>query len=454
MFYLMALAEQGIRGAAVMLACEDYPSLLDRQISKIRTEFPPSLGELKEGVTRDFHLAEKYGSGRILLRNLDDPAKYLSAEFAGIAVDELTRNERSVFDFLRSRLRWPGVSRPGFVAGTNPSGIGHAWVKGLWIEHNFPTELKRLEPEFYFVPAKSSDNPYLSEEYHKDLETLPPDMARAYAEGSWEVFAGQYFDIWGTGEKFVDRPEDWNIRPWWPRWISIDWGFEHPAAVYWHAMDDDGRTLTYREYVTRQDSERRKIDPLELGAEIVKRSTIDCKVERIADVYLSPDAFAQRTSEKPIAEQLGDVLVRAGMPRPSHADDDRVGGWMLMYQMLKTGYWRIGANCAVLCKTLPMLIRDESKIEDVAKSDGDDAPDAARYGLKSRHAPRQKPLETRVMERISEVQKQRQEVGLPPQTDPTMIAMMAQKAQAEERKKDKPIPLITRGRWQRPRLHL
>src|ERR1700677_1054313 len=74
-FYLMALAEQGVKGATVGLFCEDYPSLLDRQISKIRTEFPPGLGVLKEGVTRDFHLTPRYGSGRILLRNLDDPAK-------------------------------------------------------------------------------------------------------------------------------------------------------------------------------------------------------------------------------------------------------------------------------------------------------------------------------------------------------------------------------------------
>src|SRR5271167_1277603 len=81
-FYLMALAEQGIRGATVGLFCEDYPSLLDRQISKIRVEFPASLGELKESTTRDFQLADRYGAGRILLRNLDDPAKYLSAEFA------------------------------------------------------------------------------------------------------------------------------------------------------------------------------------------------------------------------------------------------------------------------------------------------------------------------------------------------------------------------------------
>jgi hypothetical protein len=21
-----------------------------------------------------------------------------------------------------------------------------------------------------------------------------------------------------------------------PRWISIDWGFQHPSAVYWHGF--------------------------------------------------------------------------------------------------------------------------------------------------------------------------------------------------------------------------
>ena len=50
--------------------------------------------------------------------------------------------------------------------------------------------------------------------------------------------------------------------------------------------------------------------------------------ESISDVFLSPDAFAHRTAETSIAEQLGDVLTTNGLPRPAPADDDRVGGWM------------------------------------------------------------------------------------------------------------------------------
>jgi hypothetical protein len=72
-FYLMALAKlNNVPRAVVGLFCEDYPSLEDRHISKIRTEFPPSLGTFKESKSPQFTLRPEYGSGRILLRNLDD----------------------------------------------------------------------------------------------------------------------------------------------------------------------------------------------------------------------------------------------------------------------------------------------------------------------------------------------------------------------------------------------
>src|SRR5438445_7162296 len=94
----------GIRNSHVALFCEDYPSLYDRQISKIEVEFPFWLGTLRKSVTREFVLSREYGSGVLALRNLDDPSKYLSAEFAAIGVDELTRNTQKIFDFLRMRL--------------------------------------------------------------------------------------------------------------------------------------------------------------------------------------------------------------------------------------------------------------------------------------------------------------------------------------------------------------
>ena len=95
--------------------------------------------------------------------------------------------------------------------------------------------------------------------------------------------------------------------------------------------------------------------------------------EKIDAIYLSPDAFARRTDEASIAEQMGDIFVAAGLPRPIPADDDRIGGWMLMYQMLDAGEWLLTENCAELIRTLPNLIRDPARIEDIEKMDGDDA---------------------------------------------------------------------------------
>ncbi len=124
-------------------------------------------------------------------------------------------------------------------------------------------------------------------------------------------------------------------------------------------------------------------------------------MERITEIYLSPDAFARHTSESTIAEQLGDVLAQNHLPRPVPADNDRVGGWMLLYQMLETGQWIIAENCERLIECLPTLVRDPANVEDVLKMSGDDAADAARYGLKSRLAPGRAPVERRVAERIT-----------------------------------------------------
>ncbi len=86
-------------------------------------------------------------------------------------------------------------------------------------------------------------------------------------------------------------------------------------------------------------------------------------------------------SDATIAEQIGEVLAQHGLPRPTRADDDRVGGWQLMYQLLERDAWVIADNCVRLIDCLPQLVRDTRRVEDVRKVDGDDPADAARYGL-------------------------------------------------------------------------
>ncbi len=177
-------AKYNLKGIRAGLFCEDYPSLNDRHLSKVRYEFPEWLGRYNEA-KHEFTLAPEYGSGVIAFRNLDDPEKYLSVEFAVMGVDEVNRNPEVTFRELRKRLRWAGIKDVKFLAACNPR--GEAWVKNRWVKRMFPPE--ENEPyEFVFVPALPTDNPHLDASYWKSLESLPEAERKAFLEGDWDSF--------------------------------------------------------------------------------------------------------------------------------------------------------------------------------------------------------------------------------------------------------------------------
>ncbi len=138
--------------------------------------------------------------------------------------------------------------------------------------------------------------------------------------------------------------------------------------------------------------------------------------------------FPQRTADDTIADQLGQGFAIEHLPRPDPADDERVGGWMLMYELLRTDKWMITRNCNKLIESLPILTRNEANIEDILKSDGDDVADSARYGIKSRLDPRRTSLsgiEANIAARAERIATD----------DPTSRAIWMRKLEAEARKK-------------------
>lgn len=177
-------SKYNIKGIRAGIFCEDYPSLNDRHLTKIKYEFPSWLGKFNEA-KHEFTLAPDYGSGIIAFRNLDDPSKYLSVEFAFEGIDEINRNPYTMFVELRKRHRWPGVKDVKFLAACNP--IGEAWVKNRWVKRLFPPEEKE-QYEFVYVPALPTDNPHLDESYYKGLESLPDSQRKAVLEGNWDAF--------------------------------------------------------------------------------------------------------------------------------------------------------------------------------------------------------------------------------------------------------------------------
>jgi len=185
LYWLMKYyAKYNLKGVRAGIFCEDYPSLNDRHLTKVKFEFPSWLGKFNEA-KHEFTLAPEYGSGIVAFRNLAEPENYLSVEFAVIAIDEINRNPKTTFDMLRSRHRWPGIKDTRFIAGCNP--LGEAWVKNIWVKRMFPPDEKE-QYEFVFVPALPTDNPHLPQEYYKTLESLPENQRKAYLEGNWDAF--------------------------------------------------------------------------------------------------------------------------------------------------------------------------------------------------------------------------------------------------------------------------
>ncbi len=414
----------------------------------LRRTFPELEGsllrEFRRSVPREMY--EKYNDTKHLVtwkngsttrfgycRGENDVYQYQGDELLFIGFDELTHFSLKQWQFLTSRNRCPVVGTfPCMAGASNPGNIGHAWVKALWVDGRPPAGFERPElyraEDYEFIRAKISDNPIYAKdaEYRRTLEALPDALRRAFLEGDWDVFAGQYFDVFDPG-RHTQRAEELGIEEWWPKWISLDWGFQHPSAVYWHAKAPDGRLITYREFV------QSGLSPRMLGQAILERCERD---EKIGQVFLSPDAFAHRTAEASIAEQLGEVLAAGGLPEPAAADDDRIGGWQLLYSLFEGDRCVIAENCAKLIECIPMLVRDEKHVEDIRKMDGDDPADGWRYGIVTmmRSAAVRRPLGVAVEERLREAEERQGRA-----MDPTSRAIYAQKYEAEERRKAMPV---------------
>ena len=231
-FLLLCYQYYGLSNVRVMLASESYPTLRDRQISKIEVEFPDWLGYYFSSQS-EFRLRSNFGNGVLCLRNLDDTKKYGSAEFALIAVDELTENMYGVFNDLRGCLRWPGFEYSKFVAATNPTGKGAQWVRKLWIESDFPDEIidAGVQHEFAFLQGLPTDNPFLTQRYWQMLRGLPPILRRAWVEGDWYAgIEGQVYPSF-TPENVTVEAEYHPDKG--PIYWAIDEGFtqDHPRVV-------------------------------------------------------------------------------------------------------------------------------------------------------------------------------------------------------------------------------
>lgn len=374
----------GLTDITVGLFCESYPVLRDRQITKIQAEFPRWLGKLGSTEARGFgfYLRPEYGGGLLALRNLDKPGKYIGGEFAAIGIDQIEQNPVDVFNILRGSLRWPGIAYDDLklVATANPGGVGHLWVKDYWVDRTYPPELQPIAHRFDFVRGKPEDNPFLDAAYWEMLNTLPPDLARAWREGDWNVFAGQVFREWSDARHVV---EPFEIPANWLRFRGIDWGYEKPFACLWLAQDpDNGRVVVYREEYEAGLTDRRQ-------ARRILSVTADS--EKIKASYADPSMWTEKNMEDRTFSTADEY--RAEGLIITRADNNRIQGKRKVSEFLanlqdKAPGLQVFRTCTQLIRTLPALVHDKTNVEDVDTKGEDHAYDALRYALTSLKPPR------------------------------------------------------------------
>lgn len=413
-YWLLLLAKLGFRDIEVGLFCETFAVLEDRQIKPSRREFPEWLGTFNQA-QHEFILHECYGSGRLCFRNLDEPKKYASSQFAAAAFDEITKIDFDTFDEISHRVRWKGIAHCPIIAATNPGSKGHIWVRKLFVDprtrvkKEFDKELNLWTKGYHFIQALPRDNPFIDKNYYSRLKRMDPHRYQALVLGDWNIFEGQVFDL-RRGIHIV--PELKHIPDEWLLFRALDHGLRHPEVCLIGGLDFEGTLWIFDEYsCTGKTSERNKefiykmcIDPRDSEGKRQRNFVMtvgdpsmfrtDGATERNktpAEIYNREDdeygsfymVEAPGTRGKD-AKKLGIESMREAFSYEfeEYEEEGQVKTRVTRYPKI-----RITANCKYLIESLSRLTyKEKGDVEDVQKptgvyypGEGDDEADALRY---------------------------------------------------------------------------
>lgn len=309
-----------------------------------------------------------------------DVLQYQGQEYDIIFIDEATQLTEFQFQTFKGCLRGANDFPKRMYLTCNPGGVGHAWVKRLFIDRQY-VEGERPE-DYEFIQAKVTDNPVLMKkdpEYINMLRSLPYELREAWLNGSWDIFAGQYFSEWNRDVHVV---EPFAIPSWWRRYITMDYGLDMLAA-YLIVVDDHDMAYVVQEVYKGRD--------LGEGAKGLIVSEAAAEVKALAGngdiaAYLAPPDLWNARQET--GKSVADIFAESGIYL-TQTSNDRIDGWMAMHERLhvfedeqgvQVAKLRIFPQCINLIRTLPQLRYDDKRINDVATEPHEltHGPDAIR----------------------------------------------------------------------------
>ena len=306
-----------------------------------------------------------------------DVLQYQGQEYDVIAIDEATQLSEFRFSIFKACLRGASEFPRRMYLTCNPGGIGHAWVKRLFVDREFRDGEDGRD--YAFIPAKVFDNTVLMNsdpDYVRSLESLPHRLRDAWLFGKWDVFEGQFFPEFNPDVHIISAM---NIPQRLTRFCAIDYGFDMLAALVL-GVDADGNYFVLREHC----------EPNLTLSEAAERISALCRGE-CEYAVASPDLWNRRQDSGKSGFEI--MQSARSMPPMIPADDRRIAGWRIVREYLSAKdshpTLRICGCCAELIRTLPALLCDPSRVEDASGEPHSvtHAPEALRYGLMSRALP-------------------------------------------------------------------
>ena len=333
------------------------------------------------------------------LRDMKDALGHKGAAYSLLLWDEITGwHDDGPYEFVMTRLR---STNPDIfcqsIGSANPDGPGMWWVRDRWriMDPTTPPETPFLadldddapadmEPhKRVFIPSLLQDNPHLNkdDQYRSGLYAIrDPVRRKAYINGDWSVFVGQAYPEYDENLHLVN---DFALPQGWPRWAGMDWGTAKPYCLLYLALDP----VTQHIYVVRETygtDARRKNVGLGLSAAKVAKEEWTLRGQIFNPQILAVDSsiYNRIGAERTIGqdwEEAGWVCERGNRDRRTRGEKIRD----VLQTILPTGrpMLQICRSCVNLIRTLPLLVMDETKPEEI-KDGGEDHPwDTLGYAL-------------------------------------------------------------------------
>lgn len=394
-------------GTHAYLFRRTYPELEQTLVRTMQMIVPAALGNY----TQTMHEMRLINGSVIHFCHMSDASdmiKYQGAEIHWLYFDELTHFTKPMYDYLRTRLRANkslGIT-PCVRCASNPGGPGHAWVKARFVDR---TDTGRriarvsvqssvlgtsVERRVQYIPATVMDNPHITKDYVIELEQKPKALREALLLGKWDAFEGQAFpEFTNDPEHYQDRRFTHVIEPFpiplhWTRVVSFDHGYSRPFSFGVWAVDEEGRAYRYKELYGCKPGEA-NVGLMKTPGEIAEMLADLMGEEFREGIHVSgvaDPAIWDRSRGMSVEEQIRSVFSGVSFMK---GDNTRLPGKMQVHERLKFDedgrpMMYVFTSCKDFIRTLPSLVYDARKPEDIDTDGEDHIYDETRYFFMSR----------------------------------------------------------------------